>query len=82
MNILWNENRLTDIGNRLVIINGREMGGMDREFGINWCKLLYIYRVYKQQGLLSSKDNYIKYILVNHNENNLLKCIHICIYIK
>ena len=27
MNILWNENRLTDIGNRLVIINGREMGG-------------------------------------------------------
>ena len=40
---LWKRNRLTDIENRLVVAKeDGSGGGMDREFGISRCKLLYI----------------------------------------
>ena len=40
---LQNSNRLTDIENRLVVAKGEgRRGGMEWEFGVHRCKLLYI----------------------------------------
>ena len=36
---IYETNRLTDIGNRLVV--AEEKGGKDWEFGVSTCKLLY-----------------------------------------
>ena len=38
---LWNRNRLTVIENRLVVAKEEWEGGMDWEFGVSRCKLLY-----------------------------------------
>ena len=52
-------NRLTDIGNRLVVVKGEGGGGeLDGEFGISRCKLLYIEWINKV--LLHSTRNYIQ----------------------
>jgi len=62
-----NRNRLTDIGNRLVVANGEKWWGrMGWEFGINRCKLLYIEWI-KHKLLVYSTENYIQYPVINHN---------------
>ena len=41
--LTYKTNRLTDIENRLVVAKGEEHGESDYEFGLNRCKLSYIY---------------------------------------
>ena len=41
-------------------------GGMDWEFGIRRCKLLYIEWI-NNRALLYSTGNYIQYPVINHN---------------
>ena len=49
-------------------------GGMEWEFGVSQCKLLYIGWINKV--LLYSTGNYIQYPMINHNGKNILKCIY------
>ena len=57
-------------------------GGMDWEFGISKCKLLYIAWI-NNQVLLYSTGNYIQYPVVNHNGKEYEKEYkYIYIYIK
>ena len=54
------------VENRLVVPRERGDGrGMDWEFGISRCKLLYIEWINKV--LLYSTRNYIQYPVINHN---------------
>ena len=62
MNLLWNRNRVSDIENRLVV----EVGGMDWEFGISKCQLLYREQI-NNKVLLYSTGNYIQNPVINHN---------------
>ena len=56
-------------------------GGMDWEFGISRCKLLYIGWINKMV-LLYSIGNYIQYSVINHNGKEYEKeYIYIYIYI-
>ena len=66
-NYLWNRNRLTDIENRLVVAKG-EMGrgGIEWEFGVSTCKLLYIEWI-NNKVLLYNTGNYTQYPVINHN---------------
>ena len=41
-------------------------GGMDQEFGVSRCKLLYIGQI-NNKVLLYSTENYIQYPIINHN---------------
>ena len=55
-----------DIENRLVAAKGENVGrGMDGEFGISRCKLLYIGWI-NNKVLLYSTGNYIQYPMINH----------------
>ena len=45
---------------------GGEEGGLDWEFGVSRCKLLYIEWI-NNKVLLYSIGNYIQYPVVNHN---------------
>ena len=64
---LQNRSRLTDIENRLVIAKGKGGGGgMDQEFGISRCKLLYIDWI-NNKVLPYSTGNDIQYPVINHN---------------
>ena len=64
---LRNRNRLTGIENRLVVARGeRRGGGLDWEFGISRCKLLYKEWI-NNKFLLYSTGNYIQYPVINHN---------------
>ena len=67
MNISTKQKQTQDIENRFVVAK-REGGGggMDWEFGISRCKLLYLERV-NNKVLLYSTGNYIQYPVVNHN---------------
>ena len=84
---LRNRNRLTDIENRLVVAKGEGGGGgMQREFGISRCKLLYIEWL-NNKVLLYSTENYIQYPVINHNGKEYEKecvcmcvCVCVCIY--
>ena len=61
----------------------RERGcgkGMDWEFGVSRCKLLYIEWI-DNKVLLYSMGNYIQYSVINHNEKNTKKN-NINIYIR
>ena len=62
--------RLTDIENRLVVAKGAGGGGrgVDWEFGVSRCKLLYLERK-SNEVLLSSmgKYNQISWVLVYHD---------------
>ena len=49
--------------------------GMDWEFGINRCKLLYIKWI-NNEVLLNNTGNYIQYLVMNHNRKE-----RVCIYI-
>ena len=54
--------------NRLVVVGGggESRGGLDWEFGISKCKLLYSERI-NNKVLLYSTGNYIQYPVINHN---------------
>ena len=53
-------------------------GGIDWEFGINRCKLLYIEWI-NNKFLLYSTRNYIQYPVINCNGKNRKKNAYICI---
>ena len=53
-------------------------GGMEWEFGISRCKLVYIEWI-NNMVLLYSTGNYIQYLVINHNGKECKKCIYICI---
>ena len=58
---------ITNLENRLVVAKGEEGGGgMDCEFGISKCKLLYIEWI-SNKVLLYSTGNYIQHPVINHN---------------
>ena len=46
---------------------GCQGGGMDWEFGVSRCKLLYTGWI-NNEVLLYSMGNYIQYPVINHNE--------------
>ena len=53
--------------NRLVLAKGEGFGrGLDWEFGVNRCKLLYRKWI-NNNVLLHSTGNYIQYPVINHN---------------
>ena len=52
--------------------------GMGRVFGISRCKLLYIGWI-NNNAQQHNTESYIKYPVINHNENYIY--IHICIYV-
>ena len=65
-NDLWNRDRLTDIDSRLVVAKGEGSGeGMEWEFRVRKCKLLYINWIKKI--ILCSTGNYIQYPVICHN---------------
>ena len=56
---------------------GCQWGGMDWEFGISTCKLLYIEWI-NNKVLLYSTGNYIQYPVINHNRKEYEKeCIYV-----
>ena len=61
---LKNRNRLTDVEDRLVVAKGGE-GGVDWEFGVIICKLLYREQM-NHKVLLSSAGKFIQYLVINH----------------
>ena len=62
----WNLKGWFDIENRIVVAKvERGERGMEWEFGINRCKLLYIEWINKV--LLYSTGNYIQYPMIKHN---------------
>ena len=62
---LWDENRLTDVENRLVSKEWHR-GGKDWKFGITRERILYIGWV-NDKVLLYSAGNRIQYPVTNHN---------------
>ena len=52
-------------------------GGMDWEFGISRCKLLY--REWINKVLLCNTGNYIQYPVINHNGKEYEKNVYTCI---
>ena len=75
---IYKTNRLADIENSLVVAKGKgSRGGMDWEFGISRCKLLYIEWI-NNKVLLYSTGNYIQYPVINHNGKEYEKeCIYV-----
>ena len=56
-------------------------GGMDWDFGVNRCKLLYIEWI-SNKVLLYSTGNYIQYPVINHNGKEYEKeCMYVYTYI-
>ena len=72
--LLWNRNRLTDLRNRPMVAKAEWGGkGMEWEFGISRCKLLYAGWI-NNKVLLYSTGNYIQYSVINRNlEKNMKK---------
>ena len=59
--------RFIDIENRHVVTKGDgDGGGMEWEFGVSRCQLLYIEYI-NNKVLLYSTGNYIQYPVINHN---------------
>ena len=66
MNFSMKQKYFIDIENRLVVAKGKGIkGGMDWDFVISRCKLLYIEWVNKVP--LYSTGNYIQHTMTNHN---------------
>ena len=77
MNLSTNRNRLMDIENRLVVAKGEGVGrGMEWEFGISRCKLLYIDWI-NNKVLLYSTENYVQHPMINHNGKEYKKGMYI-----
>ena len=65
--LIETESRITGMENRLVVAKGEGFGGgMEWEFGISRCKLLYIEWI-NHKVLLYSTGKYIQYPVINHN---------------
>ena len=47
---MYKTNRLTDVENKFMVKVERERGGIIQEYRINRYKLLYVYKIVKQQG--------------------------------
>ena len=64
--------------NRLVVAKGEGVeGGVEWEFGISRCKLLYIGCI-NNKVLLYSTGNYIQHPVINHNGKEYEKeCIYV-----
>ena len=63
--------------NRLVVA---EAGGIDWEFGISRCKLLYMEFI-NNEVLLYSTGSYIQYPVINHNGKEIQSmCVCVCVY--
>ena len=64
---------------------GEDGGGIDWEFGISRCKLLYIGWI-NNKVLLYSTGNYIQYPVVNHmyicNKQCVCVCVCVCVYLN
>ena len=60
--LIYEINRITDIENRLVVASGE---GLEWEVGVSRCKFLYTEWISKV--LLYSAENYIYYLMINHN---------------
>ena len=54
---------------------GQWVRGMDWEFGVSRCKLLYIEWI-NNKVLLYSIGNYIQYPVINHNRKNMKKNVY------
>ena len=77
MNLSTNRNRLMDIENRLVVAKGEGVGrGMEWEFGISRCKLLYIDWI-NNKVLLYSTENYVQHPMIKHNGKEYKKGMYI-----
>ena len=64
--------------NKLLVAKG-ERGGVEWEFGISRCKLLYTEWMINKV-LLYNMGNYILYPVINHNGKGWEKeCIYLCI---
>ena len=71
---LSTKQKQTHIENKLTVAKAEGGGGgMDWEFGISRCKLLYIEWI-NNKVLLYSTGNYIQYPIINHNEKEYI-CI-------
>ena len=69
-----------DIERRLVVAKGRGWEGVDQEFGVSRCKL--VYTEWMNKVSLYSTGNYIQYFVINHNRNECEKeCVCVCVYI-
>ena len=56
-----------DIENRLVVAKWEGIGGgMEWEVGVSRCKLLYVEWINDKVQLYST-ENYIQYLMINHN---------------
>ena len=77
---LLNRNRIKDIEHRLVVAKGEGVGGgVEWEFGVSRCELLYTGWINKV--LLCSTGNYIQYPMINHNGKEYIKNnVYIYIY--
>ena len=64
---LWSRNGLVDIENRPIAAKGEGGGGIDWNFGINWCELFYVEWI-NHKILWYSTGNYIQYSVINYNE--------------
>ena len=75
-------NQELTLANRLVVAKEEGGGGgIDWEFGISRCQLLYIEWI-NNKVLLCSTGNYIQYPVINHNgKEHEKECIYIYIYI-
>ena len=71
MNFYETEIGLTDIENRRAVAKGQG-GGMDLEFGISRCKLLYREWI-NNKVLLYSKGSYSQHSLTSHNGKEYFK---------
>ena len=75
----------SDIEDRRVVAKGVEGGrGMDWEFGISRCKLVYIEWI-NNKVLLYSTGKYIQCLVINHNRKEYEKervCVYIYIYLN
>ena len=70
---------LTDIENKCVAAKGEGGGrGMEWEFGISRCKLVYIEWINSKVRLYST-ENYIQYLVINHNEKDIKQNVYIYI---
>ena len=62
-----------DIEKRLVVAKGKRVGrGLEWEVWVSRCKLLYIEWI-NNKVLLYSTENYIQYLMINHNEKEYIK---------
>ena len=68
MNLPKKQKQITDMENRHVVAMGeREESGMDGEFGIGRCKLLYLEWI-SNEVLLRSTGNCIQSLGIEHDE--------------